>query len=148
MPFRELLGFNLKIARLRAGLSQAQVATLMVVLGFSEWRRQTMGNAEKGIRRVTVEELTGLSLVLDVKPERLIWPESGEDMVSMPSGFTFPALRLVMNDGSVTWEDGKPVAGKTRARELPPDAARDLRALLGVAEGEHFSVTLRPAGGE
>lgn len=143
LPFKELLGFNLKIARLRADFSQAEVAAAMSELGFKDWRRQTVGNSEKGTRRVTAEELVGLALVLNVKPERLIWPESGEDMVSLPD-FTFRALRLVMDDGSVTWKDGKPVAGPSNAQALTPDAARQLRGALGVGEGEHFSATFRP----
>lgn len=133
-PVSKLLGFNLKVARIRAELSQAETAARMKELGFSEWRRQTVGNSENASRRVTAEELVGLALVLNVKPERLIWPESGEDMASLPSGFTFPALRLVMNDGSVTWEDGKPVAGRTQARELPADAARELLTFLQRAQ--------------
>lgn len=142
--FKHLLARNLRAARAATELSQEQVRKGMNSLGFTSWLGSTVSLVMRGERRVTTEELIGLALVLNVKPERLIWPENGQDLVSLPSGFTFPALRLVMNDGSVTWKDGKPVAGRSQVRELAPDAARELRGLLGVGEGEHFSVTLRP----
>jgi transcriptional regulator with XRE-family HTH domain len=134
-PVKELLGFNLKVARLRAGLSQSDTAGRMKKLGFKDWRRQTVGNSENGGRRVTVEELAGLALVLGVAPGRLLWPENGESPVSLPSGFAFPGVRLVMNDGSVEWAGEDPVAGPTKARVLPADKARELPPWLFGGDG-------------
>ena len=98
----------------------------MNALGFTSWQRSTVSVVERGKRKLSVEELVGLALVYEVAPARLFRPDNGELPVSLPGGFTFRGVRLVMNDGSVEWEDGKPVAVPTKALVLPADRAQEL----------------------
>jgi transcriptional regulator with XRE-family HTH domain len=126
MPFIELLTRNLRAARAAAGLDQAQVRDQMNALGFTSWQRSTVSAVEHQQRRVSVEELIGLALVYEVAPVRLFRPDDGELQITLPGGFTFHGVRLVMNDGSVEWQDGKPVAVPTKALVLPAERAREL----------------------
>ncbi|MBO0813669.1 MAG: helix-turn-helix transcriptional regulator [Actinobacteria bacterium] len=126
MLFTELLTRNLRYARAAAGLDQTEVRDLMNELGFTSWQRSTVSMVERGKRKLSVEELTGLALVYDVAPARLFRPDDGELPVTLPGGFTFRAVRLMMNDGSVEWKDGKPVAVPTKARIFPAGRAAEL----------------------
>lgn len=126
MLFTELLTRNLRYARAAAGLDQTEVRELMNALGFTSWQRSTVSMVERGKRKLSVEELVALALVYGVAPARLLRPDDGELPVSLPGGFTFHGVRLVMNDGSVEWKDGKPVAVETKALVLPAERVRDL----------------------
>jgi transcriptional regulator with XRE-family HTH domain len=133
--FMELLARNLRQAQAAAQLRQPQIARRMQKLGF-RWFTSTVSLAMRAKRRVTAEELIGLSLVLGVTPGRLLRPDDGSQTVSLPSGFEFPSPRLMANDGSVTWsEDDEPVAGATQARELPPDLAAEFADLMRRIQG-------------
>jgi len=130
----ELLARNLRKEQAAAQLRQPQIARRMQRLGF-RWFGSTVSLVMRAKRKVSVEELVGLSLVLGVSPTRLLRPDDGESQVSMPNGFAFPAVRLMMNDGSVTWQDDEPVSGPTRASVLPADAVRDLPEWLRPPPG-------------
>jgi len=55
---------NLKSLRERKKLRQEDLATDMMRLGFT-WLRETVGQIERGVRRVTLEEALALSVVLN-----------------------------------------------------------------------------------
>jgi transcriptional regulator with XRE-family HTH domain len=117
--YGEIIAQKAKAARLRADLGQDDLAARMRSLGFSEWRFQTVGNVERGKRRLTAEELLGLALALGTTLQHLLEPsEDGgrDDFVTLPSGETVSSdfvtsLVYGLNAGAVTWTDNKPEFG-------------------------------------
>jgi hypothetical protein len=89
LAYTNLLASNISAARAatRPKLSQADVGERMHALGFTAWRRQTMGNAERGTRRLTAWEILGLCAALECPPGALLLPvRSGSQDVSLPAG--------------------------------------------------------------
>lgn len=126
-----VLARNVKNARVAAGLGQDLLAARMRSLGFSEWRYQTVGNVERGKRRLVVEEMLGLALALETTLQHLIDPSEGgrDEIIALPSGETVlsdfvTSLVYGMNARSVTWTDDKP--------EFGPETQRDNYALKFV----------------
>jgi transcriptional regulator with XRE-family HTH domain len=125
--YGEILGQKAKAARLRADLGQDDLAVRMRSLGFSEWRFQTVGNVERGRRRLTAEELLGLALALETTLLHLLdLSEDGgrDDFVALPSGETVSSgfvtsLVYGLEAGSVTWTDNKPEFGPETRRMSP-----------------------------
>lgn len=88
MAYKDLLARNLRAARAAARISQADVGRRMHELGFTAWRRQTMGNAERGTRRLTAEEMLGLCAALECPLGALVlpsWQGASQD-VTLPGG--------------------------------------------------------------
>ena|SRR5437764_15337857 len=107
-PYMALIARNVRAARAAADLSQDGVAARMRNLGFGEWRRQTVGNTERGKRRLAVEELLGLCHVLEATLEQLALPSgNAERPVALPSGkdVVVPTLG---NPDFLIWDDDKP----------------------------------------
>ena len=65
MTYGEILAANFRAARARCALDQEEVAARMRALGYSKWRYQTVGVAEKGKRRLAAEEIIGLARALE-----------------------------------------------------------------------------------
>src|SRR5262245_34322271 len=82
VSFEDLLARNLRAYRAAANLSQAQISRRMQALGFMSWQRSTMSLVEQGKRKLTAAELVGLALVLNVKPERQMYPDRRGDRVA------------------------------------------------------------------
>jgi hypothetical protein len=81
-----ILGRNISGARGRLQLSQSAVAERMKKLGF-DWHQQTAAAVEKGKRRVTTEEIFGLSVALETTMFALMAPPEDEhEVVGFPSG--------------------------------------------------------------
>ena len=57
----------------------------MRALGYS-WHPQTVGEVEKGNRRVTAEEILGLALALETTVIGLLSPVQDDKLVKLPSG--------------------------------------------------------------
>jgi transcriptional regulator with XRE-family HTH domain len=70
--YRDWLGLNIRAERSRAALSQKRLAARMRDLGFAHWLHQTVGASERGERRVTAEEIQGLSIALRVSVPTLM----------------------------------------------------------------------------
>lgn len=126
------LGQNVKAARVRLDLKQAQCAARMRALGY-DWHQQTVGNVERATRRITAEELLGLCLALECAFTELLVPGVDVGTVVLPSGGQLPRLSVArlataINDGTVQWEDDKP-----RIRTGPPPAisSDELRSQMG-----------------
>jgi transcriptional regulator with XRE-family HTH domain len=85
--YRDLVARNIAAERERRSLSQADLAARMSGLGF-RWVRQTVTEAERpGGRKITVEEVIGLSAALGVPVDVLILPPPGAPAVAaMPGG--------------------------------------------------------------
>jgi transcriptional regulator with XRE-family HTH domain len=72
--YTALIARNVRAARAAADLSQADLAERMQALGFREWRRQTVGNTERGKRRLTCEEALGLMVSMETSLEAILQP--------------------------------------------------------------------------
>ena len=66
-----LVGRHLREIRGRRSRSQEHVAALMSELGFG-WERSTVSLIERGERRITVDELAGLVVLLEVRFDDLL----------------------------------------------------------------------------
>jgi transcriptional regulator with XRE-family HTH domain len=113
ISYGSLVARNLRAARAAANLSQADVGERMQALGFTSWVRSTMSLAEQGKRRVTIEELAGLTVVFEVDLTVLAYPPGDGQPVSLPGGqeIVFPAARYgasVHPSGSV-WDGNRPL---------------------------------------
>ena len=87
LPYAEVVAKNLAAARVRARLSQAAVGKQMNEdLGFKAWLRSTMSLVEHNKRRLTVDELFGLSIVLRTSASRLMSPTEDDHEVALPNG--------------------------------------------------------------
>jgi transcriptional regulator with XRE-family HTH domain len=111
IPYGSLVARNLRAARAAANLSQADVGERMQALGFTSWARSTMSLAEQGKRRVTIEELAGLTVVFEVDLTVLAYPPGDGQPVSLPGGqeIMLPAARYdvsVHPSGSV-WDGNR-----------------------------------------
>lgn len=69
----EALRRNLRAHRGYEGLTQEAMGLAMSQLGF-DWNSNVVSAVEAGRRRVTVDELVGLSLVVGAHPETLLAP--------------------------------------------------------------------------
>jgi hypothetical protein len=66
------LAANLRAERARAAMDQEELADAMRSLGFSSWKRQTVGQCEQARRRILAAEVFGLAMALQVKPGKLM----------------------------------------------------------------------------
>lgn len=69
---RDELSANIRAARARRNIGQADIATGMRGLGFGEWSRQTVSQVERGHRRIYVEEIVALAAVLETSTAALM----------------------------------------------------------------------------
>lgn len=76
---------NIAGARNELGLDQKQLAARMRALGW-KWVRQTVGEAENGRRRLTTDEIVGLSIALETTIATLLSPPDRAVGVGLPSG--------------------------------------------------------------
>lgn len=111
---------NVVAARARARLKQSEVATRMRALGYS-WHPQTVGEIEKGNRRLTADETLGLAEALGVSVAALLAPSADDELIRLPSGDPLPAAHVGAlvygrNFGAVTWDGDKPVFTDQKAR--------------------------------
>lgn len=149
--YADVLAQNIRAARSRRDLSQQAVAARMRALGYEAWLYQTVGNVEKGRRRVTAEEIFGLAYALETSIGALMAPVEDDKVVDFPSGaeVEVASVRVSVqgrNDGAVQWKDETPVfpAPLSTARQL---AAAGLGDYTRVSPKKGVS-RLDPATGE
>ena len=58
----------------------------MRALGYTSWHRQTMGNVERGERRLTAEEMFGRAHALQTTIAALMNPVPDDKVVEFPAG--------------------------------------------------------------
>jgi 8-oxo-dGTP diphosphatase len=110
--YADVLRRNIRSLRGRAGLNQGLVVERMRALGYTSWHRQTMGNVERGERRVTAEEIFGLAVALETTIAALMSPLPDDKVVEFPSApepvTVWSVQQLVhgMNVGLVAWRRG------------------------------------------
>jgi hypothetical protein len=90
VPYGTVLATNAKLRRTVAGIKQASCSKRMRALGF-DWHPQTVGAVERGERRLTAEEVLGLSLALVAPIAALLIPDTNIDFVTLPDGKVVPA---------------------------------------------------------
>jgi len=135
--YGKILGRNISAARGRLQLSQAAIARRMAALGF-DWHQQTAGAIEKGRRRVTAEEILGLSWALQTSIAALMAPAPEDQALEFPSGEAVSIAHVRLSargfyDGAVTWHGNTPV--------VSPAAAMPDPSLIEATQG-----TWRPGG--
>jgi transcriptional regulator with XRE-family HTH domain len=77
---REATRSSLRLARVRLGVRQEDVAEAMNALGFP-WRRLTVTEVESGKRHVSLDELMMLALIFDRPAISFLMPESASRIV-------------------------------------------------------------------
>jgi transcriptional regulator with XRE-family HTH domain len=104
-PYASLIAANVRAARNRLGITQASCARRMRSLGF-EWHQQTVGNVERGERRLNAEELLGLSVALEVTMDALLMPPFDGVYVELPGGqwIGLPAARPTPPSDTGLWD--------------------------------------------
>lgn len=121
--FGDVLARNIRAARSRRDLSQQAVAARMRALGFDAWVHQTVGNVEKGKRRVTADEILGLAWALETTINALLTPIDEDEAVKFPSGNPIDVLSVRWsveggNDGAVLWNGDVPAFSRS-AEQAP-----------------------------
>ena len=115
---------NIRAARARLKLTQAQVAHRMRQLGYG-WYPQTCGLVERNQRPLLADELAALALALETTPDELALPSPGVTAVLFGEQ-PIPAQRLTVDDGSVTW-DGDMLKVSQGTGTVPQATLRALR---------------------
>lgn len=111
-PYAVILGRNVKVARVRAGLDQEDVRLRMNELGFTAWRSSTVSLVERGKRRLTCEEALGLMVCLETALEALLYPPPELEFagILLPAGqeTLLPAAKYGYNpDRASAWDGNR-----------------------------------------
>lgn len=93
--YADVLVRNVKAARARLGLDQADAVARMRALGFATWHRQTMGKVERAERRLTAEEVLGLAACLETTVQQLMSPRITDAPVELPSGEVLASIQVM-----------------------------------------------------
>ena len=114
--YREVLARNVRAARKRLGINQQDLAARMQALGHDAWLHQTVGNVEKGKRRITAEEVVSLAYALQTSIGPLMAPNKQDGPTIMQGDLevsAFSALLLVggVNNRAIQWDGNTPVIG-------------------------------------
>ncbi|WP_300610019.1 hypothetical protein [Trebonia sp.] len=135
--YQTVLARNLRAARSRVGIGQANLATRMRALGFTQWVPQTVSKSERSDRRLLAEEIAGLAFALETTISRLMAPVDEDQVVELqPDGpaIAVHSVRLSATNrwvaGEIEWDGDKPVI----ARPDYPPAMRDV--MHRMAEGK------------
>ncbi|HUK72225.1 MAG TPA: helix-turn-helix transcriptional regulator [Streptosporangiaceae bacterium] len=112
--FAAVLAKNLRAARARAGISQQVFAARMRALGYDQWLYQTVGNIERGKRRISADELLGCAVAAETTLHALLSPSSDDLIVELPGGGVLPVASVQrsargINDAAVRWDNDRPI---------------------------------------
>lgn len=127
VSYADVLARNVRGLRSRIGLEQEQLAARMRALGFPAWRRQTVATVERSKRRITAEEILGLSLALGTTPTRLLSPTGDDKAIHLP-GSELPDIpghvMMTIIDGDsaslyVTWDADRPSLAYPASPSVP-----------------------------
>ena len=103
----------------------------MRALGFSVWVRQTVARVEGGKRRLSAEEIFGLSYALETSVAALMMPSEDDKGVEFPSGQSVSVgsvRRSIVGypDDSVRWSEDSPEFGDPGRLHTPDIQGVDL----------------------
>lgn len=149
--YRDVLARNLRAARSRLDISQQSLAARMRALGYEAWLHQTVGNVEKGKRRVTAEEILGLSYALETSVAALMMPTEDDRSVAFPAGQSVKVTSVRYSvigytDKSVRWADDLPEFSDPARR--PVLTAPEWIYTLPTAQTPGFASPLPSEGGD
>jgi len=140
VEYREALAAKLRSVRAGRGLEQADLAARMKVLGYA-WHRQTVGAAEAGTRKITAEEVLGLSLCLETSLSELMAPIAGSGrgrFIRFPNGALLGSSDVSRSAGAgaaVSY-----IGWKGNEITLPPDGLMQM-----VGDGPDQTAAVRAA---
>jgi transcriptional regulator with XRE-family HTH domain len=144
--YRDLVARNVAAERERRSLSQADLAARMSDLGF-RWVRQTVTEAERPAgRKITVEELIGLSVALGVPVDVLILPPpGGPPVAALPGGrrIVFRGTGRVPADFDALSELGD-VEFAPRPGPTPADAEPTAQVRRVISRGDGGQIRVEP----
>jgi transcriptional regulator with XRE-family HTH domain len=132
--YDEVLARNARAYRSRKGIGQERLAARMRALGYTAFLRQTVSKVEKGERRLSVAEVLGLALCLEVTMRQLLEPQPDDKQVELPNGDSLSerTVRLLVsevNNHAIYWKDDVPVRRQGWAGwEGDPDAPDAVKA--------------------
>ena len=137
--YGEVLARNIRAVRSRSNLGQESVVARMRALGYDTWHRQTMGKVERGERRITAEEVLGLSVAMETSIAALLMPDADAKQVTLPGGqvLGIAAIRFSVRAGhavAVSWQGDQPVF---------PDPFAPLQGVIPQADQETFRTQVR-----
>ncbi len=101
----DVLADKLRASRLLRRLKQDDIADGMRDLRHTTWSRQTVSDVERGLRNLTVDELAGLSLLLQVPLFKLLDPEPLEG--GQPPALDVGAQVPIPSDQARDWVHGR-----------------------------------------
>lgn len=138
--YRDILAANVRAARARLDLEQDVLAARMKALGYG-WHRQTVGTVERARRRLSAEEILGLSLALETSISELMAPDAAAKggLVALPSENTLPASSVSssagvgVNEGWLRWSGDNPIWPSSAIEQTiagAEDRAAEARASL------------------
>lgn len=140
--YTDVLIRNVRAARSRVGLDQADISARMRELGFATWHRQTMGKVERAERQLSAAELAGLALALETTISRLAAPLEEDGEVELQEGgpaVDVITLRLMaagkIAPGAVAWDGNKP-ASRPDVSPAFRDAVREGRRQIAADDLE------------
>jgi DNA-binding XRE family transcriptional regulator len=119
--YAEVLARNIRVARARADVTQAQAAERMQALGFSTWLRSTVSLIEQGKRRLMAEEALALALALETSLARLLKADRDDGYISLPGGIPVhpDSINMTAHDGDIGWDGDTPVPNPRRRVPAP-----------------------------
>ncbi|MGO9298410.1 MAG: helix-turn-helix domain-containing protein [Streptosporangiaceae bacterium] len=133
--YRDVLARNVRIARAARGIGQQELAARMRTLGYDAWLHQTVGNVERGKRRIIAEEVLGLAFALETSVGALLDPSRDDRLIALPAGHLVTVgtvLRSVrhFNDGMVSWDGDEPRFATRNPESWPSTAiGAELRSI-------------------
>lgn len=121
IAYRDALAARLRSVVAGRGLDQGNLAARMKALGYS-WHRQTVSAVFNASRRVTAEEILGLSIALETSISELMAPltnSARSKFVSLPSGAVVAASEVSSSAGAgmpagfIRWDGDEPILPAT-----------------------------------
>lgn len=109
--YADALARNVRAARARRGLRNADVIERMRSLGYTNWYQQTFSKIQRGERRLMADEIFGLAWALEINMSALLGGDA--DAIALGgiqiAGYDVTALAYGRNTGAVRWDGNKPL---------------------------------------
>lgn len=141
IAYRDALAARLRSVAAGRGLEQANLAARMKALGYT-WHRQTVSAVFQGSRRITAEEILGLSIALETSISELMAPltnSSRGKFVGLPNGAVVTASEVSGSAGAgipggfIRWEGDNPIFPSNVVLDALgdlPDTTANIRAAM------------------
>ena len=142
----EVVGINIRQLRLRAGLSQMELATLLNVIHVGTWSNQRVSVRELGKTPTTIAEACAIAYVIGVPLTQILVPFENDDLRSIFLGLIeVPAATFVLDlitDPPGRWLMGSSSGNLSTRKRRAFDDVYDQT----VADVDRVDPTLEPDG--